>query len=115
MLEKEPDSMAVTMKQDYAASEVYSTTSEAPPPTLRSAILAPASASGNERSNKGKGLAEKVEAPNKESKVEVKKAFGNASWAGANGVWNRPKPILREVTTGTRNKTCKSVHQQAVL
>ncbi|XP_049296041.1 putative mediator of RNA polymerase II transcription subunit 26 [Anopheles funestus] len=31
MLEKEPDSMAVTMKQDYAASEVYSTTSEAPP------------------------------------------------------------------------------------
>uniref|UniRef100_A0A8W7P3B6 Uncharacterized protein n=1 Tax=Anopheles coluzzii TaxID=1518534 RepID=A0A8W7P3B6_ANOCL len=35
MLEKEPDSMAVTMKQDYAASEVYSTTSEAPPrPTV---------------------------------------------------------------------------------
>lgn len=31
MLEKEPDSLAVTMKQDYAASEVYSTTSEAPP------------------------------------------------------------------------------------
>ncbi|XP_053683606.1 bromodomain-containing protein 4 [Sabethes cyaneus] len=31
MMEKEPDSMAVTMKQDYAASEVYSTTSEAPP------------------------------------------------------------------------------------
>lgn len=30
-MEKEPDSMAVTMKQDYAASEVYSTTSEAPP------------------------------------------------------------------------------------
>ncbi|XP_052862846.1 bromodomain-containing protein DDB_G0280777 isoform X1 [Anopheles cruzii] len=31
MMEKEPDSIAVTMKQDYAASEVYSTTSEAPP------------------------------------------------------------------------------------
>lgn len=31
-MEKEPDSMAtVQMKADYAASEVYSTTSEAPP------------------------------------------------------------------------------------
>lgn len=35
MLEKEPDSMAVTMKQDYAASEVYSTTSEAPPVSVQ--------------------------------------------------------------------------------
>lgn len=32
MMEKEPDSMAtVQMKADYAASEVYSTSSEAPP------------------------------------------------------------------------------------
>lgn len=30
-MEKDPESMAVNLKQDYAASEVYSTTSEAPP------------------------------------------------------------------------------------